>query len=98
VALYSLTWILSVKKVIKTLLHRKIWNIILLVASMISALLGIIITINLEFDTGISLPFNILFWHIEAGIASGIIAIFHILWYWRYFAKIFSFLLERVVW
>jgi hypothetical protein len=87
IAAYGLTWILSAKKVFKTLTHRKIWNVILLVACLVSALLGIVLTLNLDFDTNITLPFNMLFWHVEAGIALSVIAIFHVVWHWRYFAK-----------
>jgi hypothetical protein len=87
IAAYSLTWILSAKKVFKTLTHRKIWNVILLFSCLVSALLGIILTLNLDFDTNITLPFNMLFWHVEAGIALGMVALFHVVWHWRYFTK-----------
>jgi hypothetical protein len=87
IAAYCLTWILSAKKIFKTLTHRKIWNVILLVSCMVSALLGIFLTFNLDFNTNITLPFNMLFWHVEAGIALGIVALFHVVWHWRYFAK-----------
>jgi hypothetical protein len=83
-----MTWILLAKKVIGTLLHRKIWNVILLIAALIAALLGIILTLNIDFNTNITLPVNMLFWHVEAGIALSIVALFHIFWHWRYFAKI----------
>jgi hypothetical protein len=88
IVLYAITWLLSARKTIGILLHRKIWNVVLLVSSMVSALLGIVLLINIEFGTGITLPFNMLFWHVEAGIALSIVAIFHIIWHWRYFAKI----------
>lgn len=87
---YCLTWILSAKKVFKTLTHRKIWNVVLLVSALVAALLGIILTLNLDFNTNITLPFNMLFWHVEAGIALGVVAIFHIAWHWRYFTKMFK--------
>ncbi len=88
IAAYCLTWILSAKKVFKTLTHRKIWNVILLISALVSILLGLILTLNIDFNTGISLPFNMIFWHVEAGIAMSVIAIFHIIWHWRYFVKI----------
>jgi hypothetical protein len=88
IVLYSFTWILSARKIIATLLHRKIWNMVLLVSALISALLGIVLLINIEFGTRITMPFNMLFWHVEAGIALSVVAIFHIIWHWRYFAKI----------
>lgn len=88
VALYSATWILSARKIISTVLHRKIWNLVLLIAALISFLLGIFITLNLDLGTNIKLPFDMLFWHVEAGIALGIVAVFHVYWHWRYFARI----------
>jgi hypothetical protein len=85
--LYTVTWTLSARKVIKTLLHRKIWNMVLLVTMLVSALLGLFLILAIDFNIEIELPFNMLFWHVEAGIALSIIAVFHILWHWRYFAK-----------
>jgi hypothetical protein len=88
--LYALTWILSAKKIIKTLFHRKIWNVILLVSMLVSAVLGLFLILSIDFNINITLPFNMLFWHVEAGIALGIVGVFHILWHWRYFAKMFK--------
>jgi hypothetical protein len=87
VILYSLTWLLSNRKIINTMLHRKIWNMVLLIASAISVLLGLVLILNIDFNTNIVLPFNMLFWHVETGIAFGIIALFHVFWHRRYFAK-----------
>jgi hypothetical protein len=86
--LYALTWTLAVKKLLRNMLHRKIWNSVLLVSMMISALLGIFLILAIDFNIKIALPFDMLFWHVEAGIALGIVGIFHIIWHWRYFAKL----------
>jgi hypothetical protein len=85
--LYSLTWILSHKRILSSVFHRRIWNLVLLVSTMISALLGLFLIMRIDFNINLTLPFNMLFWHVEAGIALGIVAVFHILWHWRYFAK-----------
>jgi len=85
--LYALTWFMSARKVIKTLLHRKIWNVVLLVTMLVSSVLGLFLILSIDFNINITLPFNLLFWHVEAGIALGIVGIFHIGWHWRYFAK-----------
>jgi hypothetical protein len=86
--LYALTLVLSRKKIIRHQLHRKIWNWILLVSAAVSVLLGLFLTLNLEFDLNITLPVNMLFWHVEASIIMGIILVFHIIWHWKYFIKI----------
>ena len=85
--LYALTWLLANKKFIKTMTHRKIWNLVLLFSMVISALLGLFLILNIDFNFGITLPFNMLFWHVESGIALGAIGAFHIFWHWRYFVK-----------
>jgi len=85
ILLYFITHILSKKKIISVVNHRKIWNILLLITFLISGILGILLVIKINFDIAIPLPFNILFWHVEVGIAMTIISIFHILWHWVYF-------------
>jgi len=86
--LYALTWALAAGKIIKIALHRKIWNFVLLISMIVSALLGLFLILNSDFNFNISLPLNMLFWHVEAGIALGVIGAFHIFWHWRYFAKL----------
>lgn len=87
---YLLSHILSKKKIISVANHRKIWNILLLVTFLISGLLGIILIIKINYSLVFSLPFNDLFWHVEAGIAMFVISIFHCLWHWPYFKNIFK--------
>ncbi len=88
--LYAVTWIFSLKGKITRVLQRRIWNLVLLFSTVVSALLGLFLILRIDFNINISLPFNMLFWHVEAGIALGAVAVFHILWHWRYFAKIFT--------
>lgn len=88
---YALGSFLVKMKVISLVNHRKIWNILLLITFLISGVLGILFMIRLNFGWEITLPFNILFWHIETGIAMTFISIFHIIWHWPYFKKLFKF-------
>lgn len=90
VFLYFITHILSKKKIISIANHRKIWNFLLLITFLISGLFGILLVIEINFSIALSLPFNILFWHVEAGIAMFAISIFHTLWHWSYFKNIFK--------
>ena len=90
ILLYLISHILSKKKIISIVNHRKIWNIMLLITFLISGLLGILLVIKINFGTVIPLPFNILFWHVEVGIAMFVISIFHILWHWTYFKNLFK--------
>jgi hypothetical protein len=89
IILYLITHILSKKKIISIVNHRKIWNILLLITFLISGILGILLVIRINFGIVVSLPFKILFWHVEAGIAMFVISIFHALWHWAYFKNLF---------
>ena len=88
--LYVLSHILSKKNIISIGNHRKLWNILLLVTFLVSGILGILLVIKINFGIAIPLPFNILFWHVEAGIAMAVISIFHILWHWTYFKNLIT--------
>jgi len=89
IILYAITHILSRKKIISVVNHRKIWNVLLLITFLISGMLGILLVIRINFGITIPLPFNILFWHVEVGIAMFVISIFHTLWHWAYFKNLF---------
>jgi len=90
VVLYLTSLILSRKKKITTVQHRKIWNFLLLITFLVSGILGILLVLKVSF--GIEIPFysDALFFHVEFGIAMAFISIFHILWHWKYFAKMIS--------
>lgn len=88
ILLYFVTHILSKKKIISVVNHRKIWNILLLATFLISGLLGILLIIEINFGVNFSLPFNMLFWHVEVGIAMFVISIFHTFWHWAYFKNL----------
>jgi len=85
---YFLTYTLSKKKKIKIFQHRKIWNVILLVTFLISGIFGIILAILISYGIKLNFYSDLLFWHVEFGIAMAIISIFHIAWHWKYFKKI----------
>ena len=89
VFLYVISHILSKKKIISIMNHRKIWNALLLTTFLASGILGILLVIRVNFGITTPLPFNILFWHVEIGIAMAVISIFHTLWHWSYFKKLF---------
>lgn len=61
----------------------------LLTTFLLSGLSGIYLIIQINYGFKISFPFNILFWHVEMGIAMATIGVFHILWHWKYFKLIF---------
>lgn len=88
--LYILTIIGHKKKIIEHRTHFKLWNFALLVTFLISASLGILLIIMINYGIKLKLPFNIILWHTEAGIAMFTISLFHIHWHWRYIKNIFK--------
>ncbi len=84
---YLFSHTLSKRRIITVSSHRKIWNLLLLGTFLVSAILGLFLILRIDFDIDISLPFDTLLWHVEIGIAMGVIAIFHIIWHWKYFKK-----------
>jgi len=86
--LYVFSFVLSRFKVIGYALHKKIWNWLLLGFFLASAILGCLLVLRISNGIIIPLPFNMLYWHVEAGIAMTAISIFHIMWHWKYFTAL----------
>jgi len=88
--IYLVSFVLSKLGKISVASHRKTWNFLLLVTFLISAILGLLLTIRIQYGINFQLPFNMLFWHVEAGIAMSLISIFHILWHLPYYLNLFK--------
>jgi hypothetical protein len=88
--LYGLSYWLVKAKILDLALQRRIWNITMGTFFFATALLGIFLVLRISHGMIIPLPFNMLFWHVETGIAFSVIAIFHALWHWPYFKAIFK--------
>jgi hypothetical protein len=88
--LYMISLTLSKKKKIKPSQHRKIWNFLLLITFLVSGVFGIILAIIISYGIRLTYYSDMLFWHVEMGIAMAMISIFHILWHLKYFKKMFQ--------
>lgn len=82
---YIITYFLSKKQIITSVLHKKIWNFFLLITFLAVALSGILLVLRINYGFNINWPFNMLYWHVETGIAMSLISIFHIIWHYPYF-------------
>jgi cytochrome bd-type quinol oxidase subunit 2 len=83
--LYFTSWILVKFNKMKKMNQRKIWNIALTVTFLISAILGLVLAIQIENKMTNSWFTAFLWWHVEAGIAMTIIAIMHLIWHINYY-------------
>ncbi|PKP05024.1 MAG: hypothetical protein CVU11_02460 [Bacteroidetes bacterium HGW-Bacteroidetes-6] len=88
--LYLITSILHHFEVIRKFVHRRIWNILLLLTFLTTAMLGLILVVQINYNLGTELILSYLYWHVQFGIAMAVITIIHILWHWKYFRNLFT--------
>lgn len=88
---YLASYILSKRGRFSQITHKKIWNFLLLVSFIISALTAVLYLLRIEYGFILNIPFNISYWHIEIGYIFILISIFHILWHIPYLKSYFKF-------
>lgn len=86
--LYAMTWIFSKKGVVKPVLHKKLWNWILLISVIPAIFFGLMLAIKVTYGVGFDLPFSLTYWHVTGGIVMSIITILHIIYHTRYFVPV----------
>ncbi|MCX6320190.1 MAG: hypothetical protein NTX93_00065, partial [Bacteroidia bacterium] len=70
--------------------HRKLWNSILAIAFLITALAGVFMALQVTYKWDIPFVKSVLKWHVEFGIGMAFTGIFHFIWHLSYFGKIFN--------
>lgn len=85
---YLSTFLMVKLNWIKRILHRKIWNTLLLICFLLSCVLGLILVIQLNYNVLKDIYLLNLKLHVEFGIAMALIAIIHIFWHIKYFKRI----------
>lgn len=84
-----LRWLSAVKKIKKTTLLRT-WNILLLISFLVTAILGLLITVKIIYSFQLPYMKMIYIIHVDSGVAMAIISIFHLLRHWNYYKTIVS--------
>jgi hypothetical protein len=79
--IYAASFILYKTKCMKVATHRKIWNVLLLTTFMVTGVFGLLLTVQLQYALPFTIPINMLFWHVEAGIVMTLISFFHMGWH-----------------
>lgn len=87
---YSLTFILTKIHFIRTSVHRKIWNVVLLITFLVSGMLGVLLTVQINYKLDIPYLDDIMVLHVEFGIGMALVSGFHILWHIKYFKQIIA--------
>lgn len=88
-SLYFLSTISTKLKLYDKKTHKQIWNTLLLFTFFVSAILGLILVIQVNYGILLSWYRDFLRWHVEFGIAMAWIGIFHALWHYSYYKNIF---------
>ena len=70
--------------------HKKLWNVILAVTFLFTALAGLFMALQINFKWDIPVVKTILRWHVEIGVCLALTGIFHFIWHLSYFGKIFA--------
>jgi hypothetical protein len=87
-AVYGTSFLLYRSGKISVRAHRMVWNVLLLFTFLVCAVLGVLLVLQINYGYVVKLPVNMLYWHVEAGIAMTLISVFHILWHMEYFKSI----------
>jgi spermidine synthase len=69
--------------------HRRLWNSILAITFILTALAGLFMALQINFKWNIPWVKTILQWHVEIGAGMAVTGIFHIIWHLSYFKQIF---------
>mgnify|MGYP000883808731 CR=1 FL=1 len=70
--------------------NRKIWNILLGITFLITAVAGLILAVRVTYKLGNPLFDSLLKWHVETGIAFSFIALIHLINHFKYFKDLFK--------
>ena len=87
IMLYLIIYLFYANENIDKRTYKQIWGLIVVGSFLFVGTSGIILSILADYHLIFPLNFNLLFWHVEAGIILTISSIFHIHIYFRDFKK-----------
>jgi hypothetical protein len=88
VLIYGASFFLYKTRRIRIATHRKVWNMLLLATFLITGIFGVILAIQLDYPLPFTIPIDLLFWHVEAGIVMTFISLFHMGWHFKYYKNV----------
>lgn len=86
---YTISKMMVYLHVFTVRVHRKIWNTLLLIAFITTAILGLILALQVNYKFKLRFLEEFLIYHVNFGITMSIIAIFHFWWHIRYYLHLF---------
>ena len=88
--LYLLSYSFSRTGFFSQAIHRKLWNFILALTFLITALAGLFLALQITYKWDIPFVKTVLKWHVETGIGLSLTGIFHFLWHLKYFGRFYD--------
>ena len=89
-AIYVVSFAAYKTKLIRVATHRKVWNVLLLVTFLVTAVFGLILAIRRDYLLLFNSRINLLFWHVEAGVVMTVVSLFHLSWHLKYYRDLFK--------
>jgi spermidine synthase len=71
-------------------LHRKIWNSVLAISFLITAIAGVFIALQITYKWDLQFIKTVLKWHVEFGVGMACSGIFHLIWHLSYYKHLFG--------
>ena len=90
VLLYTLSYFFCRVSLISCQLHKKLWNLILAVTFLATALAGIFMALQITYKWDLPFVKTVLKWHVEFGTGMAFAGIFHLIWHISYYGRIFE--------
>ena len=87
---YIFTYILSRSGLLSLKNHRRLWNTLLLLTFFSTAIMGIILAVQVNYKLEMPVVEKLIVWHVDFGIGMSFIAVFHFSWHWAYYMKLFA--------
>jgi hypothetical protein len=88
--LYSISYLFCRLGYYTSSFHKKLWNSVLAIAFLLSAMAGVFMALQISFKWNIPNVKTILKWHVEFGIAMAFTGLIHFFLHLSYFLKILS--------
>jgi spermidine synthase len=95
--LYSLGQFLVWWGTIDGTLLRKIWNVMLLTLFLATAVLGLLLAIQVNYKLEWIFVKAALKWHVDLGIGLSFVAVFHVLWHLNYYLNLLKIPIGKTV-
>lgn len=86
-SLYFISLTLVKFEVFRMIIHRKIWNYLLAISFLVTAIIGLLLAFAIDNALPMVRYKDLIWYHVEFGIVMAFVSIFHLSWHLRYYLK-----------